>query len=41
VHHGEKLPIPKPPENIFLETAGDENDEHQLHLHSEEQQPSA
>jgi hypothetical protein len=38
VPHGERLPIPKPPEKNFSgDCAGDdENDNHQLHLRSEE-----
>jgi hypothetical protein len=39
--HGERLPIPEPPENFSLDAdGGDKNNEHQLRLHSKEQQSS-
>jgi hypothetical protein len=42
VPHGRRLLVPLPPENFSLNSGGDDkNDEHQLHLHSEEQQPSS
>jgi hypothetical protein len=41
VPHGVGLLIPATPENVSVDSDGDdEHDEHQLHLHSEEQQPS-
>jgi hypothetical protein len=42
VPHGERLPLPELPEDVSVDSDGDdENDEYQLHLHSEEQRPSA
>jgi hypothetical protein len=41
VPHGERLPVPEPPEMFSVDSDGDDkNDEHQLHLHSNEEQPS-
>jgi hypothetical protein len=41
VPYGERLPILESPGIFFVDSDGDdENDEHQLHLHSEEQKPS-